>query len=193
METATATPPAEPPRRTLYELTGDALALSDLLETTEGEVTEEIDQWMTEHAAALCRKSDGIGFYIKEQEAVAKACKEEAARLTARAKSSENRIAGMKRVVDHAMVALGVEKLVGTIFTIARQKSGGVPKLTLLVPTDVLPAEYVDVTTPAPVVTPNQDRLRAWLATEGGGVVVREGVEIRVARLEDPTYTIRIR
>lgn len=179
------------PRRTLYELTGDFQALAELLESTDGELTPELEAWWDANQAALTKKSDGIGAVVRILESQAWECHQEAGRLTKRAQSAERNVASLKRLCDRSMQAMGTDKLEGTLFTIARVRNGGKPRLAVLVPAEALPAEYVDVTVTR---TPNQERLRAWLATEGGGYITMPGGSMtQVAKLEEPTYSVRVR
>lgn len=179
------------PRRTLYELTGDFRALAELLESTDGELTPELEAWWDANQAALTKKSDGIGAVVRILESQAWECHQEAGRLTKRAQSAERNVASLKRLCDRSMQAMGTDKLEGTLFTIARVRNGGRPKLTLLVPPEALPPEYVDVSVQR---TPNQEKLRAWLAEpEGGYVALPGGSMAQVAKLDEPTYSVRVR
>lgn len=171
---------------TLFEISEDISALDALLEESEGEITSEIDAWMTENGENLCRKSDGIAHYVKEQEYRADACKQEAAKLAAKGKACENRIASLKTLVDCVMQRLGVAKLQGATYSVSRQRNGGARKLTVLCPTEALPPEYrTDVT----VTRANTDALRAELDLHAGSPCVAS----TYARLEDASYSIRIR
>lgn len=172
-----------PAKMSLYDIGENLAALDALLEESQGELTPEIEAWMREYGLAEKEKVDRYGAYAKELDATTKALKEEEERLAARRKATLNKIERLKFLADGYLVQRGITKVEGKLFTIARQKNGGKPALTLLVQPEALPDAYrVTVTT----VNPDKEKLRA--AVEAG----EPGIET-LARLEEPGYSVRFR
>ena len=89
--------------RALYEIDQDILDCVDL-ETGEILDTEKLDSLQMEREAKL----EGVALWIKDLKAEATAVKEEADKLTARKKSLENKMEGLKAWL---LMALDGEKL----------------------------------------------------------------------------------
>ena len=89
--------------RALYEIDQDILDCVDL-ETGEILDTEKLDALQMERD----RKLEGVALWIKDMKAEATAVKEEADKLTARKKSLENKMEGLKAWL---LMALDGEKL----------------------------------------------------------------------------------
>ena len=89
--------------RALYEIDQDILDCVDL-ETGEILDTEKLDALQMERE----RKLEGVALWIKDMKAEAAAIKEEADKLTARKKSLDNKIDGLKTWL---LMALDGEKL----------------------------------------------------------------------------------
>ena len=89
--------------RALYDIDQDILDCVDL-ETGEILDTEKLDALQMERE----RKLEGVALWIKDMKAEAAAIKEEADKLTARKRSLDNKIDGLKTWL---LMALGGEKL----------------------------------------------------------------------------------
>jgi hypothetical protein len=123
----TQSPPTEwnPPERgtsmTLYGLADTRELLDKALETTEGELTPELeailDQWELDFDA----KAERVALYALEELATAKAIKGEEERLAARRKALEGRADRLKTYLEGQMARVGKRKIEGTYATVAIQ------------------------------------------------------------------------
>jgi hypothetical protein len=142
---------AEPvkPRLTLYDLAEELLAWEALVQAEDGEVTAELEELETELLAKIEQKADRFGAFFKQLELDRDRYGDEADRVgaiadgfKAKAKATTATMDRLKNLVDRALVATGRDKFAGELFTLARQKNGGRPKVTLLVPVQDLPEHY---------------------------------------------------
>lgn len=127
---------------TLYQLTDELLALDDLLEDTEGEVTPEIEQWLEEYGLKSRTKVDNMCRYEAELRARAAAKKAEAKRLSDRARKEDADADRVKRLFELAMHRLGTRRLEGDHFTVAVQKNGGKRAFQVAQSAEQLPEAY---------------------------------------------------
>jgi Siphovirus Gp157 len=105
----------------LYELTEERRVLDDFLLETEGEVTPEIAQLLTEIEGKIEEKAERVALYIREQEANAAVIDEEVQRLQAKAKALRRGAAGLKYYLEGQLRALGLDKVKGQLVTVALQ------------------------------------------------------------------------
>ena len=118
--------------RTLFDISEDLLALSDLLDEQDGDITnheEAFDRWFEELGAERDAKLDGYAYLIRQLEADAQMLKEEADRLKARKTANDNKVKKLKERLEHFLKLQGIEKLQTDRFTFALQKPGGRPKV----------------------------------------------------------------
>jgi 7,8-dihydro-6-hydroxymethylpterin-pyrophosphokinase len=106
-----------------------------------GEVSEETKQNCLALFAELGKKVDRIAGYVRATEFKARAAKEEAARLSARQKSAENRVLQVKSMLAYYLQTRGLKRLEGQLNTVRLQKNSQ-PSLRLDPLT--LPREYQD-------------------------------------------------
>lgn len=141
-----ASTPATAENDTLFEidkeLEGAFDAASQEQEET-GIMSEETKQRCLDLFAELGKKVDRIARYVRATEFKARAAKEEAARLAARQKCAENRVAQVKSMLAFFMRVRGLKRLEGELNTIRLQKNG---QASLQVDLLALPAEYNQVT-----------------------------------------------
>ena len=104
-----------------------------------GGVSDETKQHCLDLFAELGKKVDRIARYVRATEFRARIAKEEAARLAARQKSAENRVAQVKSMVGYYMLSRGLRRLEGELNAIRLQKNG---QPTLQIDRSVLPEEY---------------------------------------------------
>ena len=104
-----------------------------------GAISDETKQRCLDLFAELGKKVDRIARYVRATEFKARAAKEEAARLAARQKSAENRVAQVKSMLAYYMLSRGLRRLEGELNTIRLQKNG---QPTLQIDRSVLPEEY---------------------------------------------------
>lgn len=130
---------------TLYELTGDMLALKEMLEDPGTDVQLIMDT-IEAVEGQIEAKVDGYGAVIRELEAEAKALKEEAARMKERQAVIENRNKYLKLAIFNVLKAMGKTKVDGTIFHFSIQKNGGTLPVMLDVPEDQIPEVFQKIT-----------------------------------------------
>lgn len=128
----------------LYEVTGNILALQELLENPlddEDILKDTLEAVQGEYEA----KIEAYCKVIKNIEADMEALKTEAKRLTDKRKTLENNVDGLKKAMFDSMKATNTPKVKGQLFTVAIQKNGG--KLPVIVDVDTkdLPDELVKI------------------------------------------------
>jgi len=149
--------------RTLFELTEEALALDELIDEVDGDLTDPrvcavVDEWVAEITAATSDKADAYAALISELLARAEWARVEARRQEARARAFEGRANGLKaRLLQH-LDATGQAKIVGQRFTVRAQNAGGKRALELRVPVEMLEPEFTRT-----IVEPDNDKIRAAL------------------------------
>lgn len=144
----------------LYEVTGNILALQEMLEESVDDqcLLDTMEAVQGEYEIKL----ESYCKVIKNLEADAEALKNEAKRLTDKRKVLENNVDRLKKAMFESMKATGTDKVKGQIFSVAIQRNGG--KLPVVVADNVdlskLPDELVKV-----VKSPDLDSIREWLET----------------------------
>ena len=128
--------------RTLFAISDDLLALNDLLEQLDGDVTNpEVDaavtKWFAELASDESKKLDGYAGYIKQMEMESVAAKAEADQWAAKARTRDNRVKWLKERVKVYLELTGRTKATtDTGRTFAIQNNGGVVPLIIAELTD---------------------------------------------------------
>ena len=151
----------------LYEVTGNILALQELLESPLDD--EDLLKYTLEAVQGEYElKLESYCKVIKNLEADMEALKNEAKRLTDKRKTLENNIDKLKKAMFESMKATNTPKVKGQLFTVAIQKNGGVIPINYDKNdkniTANLPDQLVNI-----VETPNLDAIRELL--EAGKVV----------------------
>ena len=121
-------------KRGLFDISEDLLALSDLLEEQDGDITdaeEAFDKWFAELGAERDEKLDGYAWLIASITADVNAIKDEIDRLKARKTSFENKAKRMKERLELFLKVQGIDKIETSRHTFALQKPGGKPKFVL--------------------------------------------------------------
>lgn len=108
-------------------------------EEQTGVISEEAKQRCLDLFAELGKKVDRIARYLRATEFKARAAKEEAARLTARQKTAENRVAQVKSMLAFYMLSHGLRRLEGELNTFRLQKNG---QAALEIDVSALPQSY---------------------------------------------------
>ena len=151
----------------LYEVTGNILALQELLESPlddEEVLKDTLEAVQGEYELKL----ESYCKVIKNLEADMEALKNEAKRLTDKRKVLENNIDRLKKAMFESMKATNTPKVKGQLFTVAIQKNGGVIPINYDKNdkniTANLPDQLVNI-----VETPNLEAIRELL--EAGKVV----------------------
>jgi hypothetical protein len=112
---------------TLFEIDAELEAQFDAATNEEeqtGVISEEAKQRCLDLFAELGKKVDRIARYLRATEFKARAAKEEAARLTARQKTAESRLAQVKSMLAFYMLSRGLRRLEGELNTFRLQKNG---------------------------------------------------------------------
>lgn len=169
--------------RSLYSITEDLLALDQLIEDAEGDITdveEVVNEWFGELGDELEIKLDNYAAYIRELEARAKVRKEESDRLASRARTAKNNADFLKGRLQWFFEMRSLKKMETPRFTLTLQKNGGKLPLLIDVETEKLPEIYQ---LPQPPIA-DKDAIRAAL---------EEGEEIEGCALGERGQSIRIR
>lgn len=109
--------------RTLYELTGEMLALETQLEENGGELTPELEELWQDNAEALVKKTDNYNTLLKNFEAHSSNLDAEIKRLQALKKTDDNAIKRIKEHLLNTMQTFGIEELKGDFCKITIAKS----------------------------------------------------------------------
>jgi len=127
---------------TLFEIDTELEAQFEAATNEEeqtGVISEEAKQRCLDLFAELGKKVDRIARYLCATEFKARAAKEEAARLTARQKTAENRLAQVKSMLAYYMLSRGLRRLEGELNTFRLQKNG---QAGLEIDASALPQSY---------------------------------------------------
>ena len=112
-------------------------------EDKEIKLEETFNQWI-EVGQSFKVKAEQVAAYIRHQEALAEARKTEAKRIQALAKQAENGATRLRKYLVAQMLRSDVKKIDGTTVKIGLRKKQ--PQILINVPTEELPAEYLNVT-----------------------------------------------
>ncbi|MGE5112910.1 MAG: siphovirus Gp157 family protein [Acidobacteriaceae bacterium] len=116
-------------------------------EEQTGEIGEETRQHCLALFAELGKKVDRIAAYVRATEFKARAAKEEAARLSARQKSAENRVLQVKSMLAYYLQTRGLKRLEGQLNTVRLQKN---IQTSLRLDPFMLPHDYQQATITIP-------------------------------------------
>jgi hypothetical protein len=141
-----STPTITAENNTLFEIDQELEAAFDAARQEQeetGAISDENQQRCLDLFAALGTKVDRIARYVRANELKARVANEEAARLSARQKTAENRVAQVKSMLAFFMQSRGLKRLEGELSTIRLQKNG---QPSLVIDPVTLPAEYSQLT-----------------------------------------------
>lgn len=155
--------------------------IASMLSIPDDELTPEqrsaMDAYMDELATAEQNKVDGFGQFIKLQSALAEACKEEAKRLAAKAKSAESRLAYLKELYITSMRTNGLKKLSGNAYTISIRETEAVAVTAQM---EELPELYRRTkTTVEPDKPTIKEALKGGLTIPGCALVKTYSLQVR--------------
>lgn len=162
---------------TFAQLEMEISAMLDLQdEELSPEQREELDKYLQELGDAEANKVDNFAQFVKVQTARAKAIREEAQRLSARARAIDNRIAGLKEYYQRNMGTFGLTKIQGGIYTVSlrNNKSVQVDDTAL----EALPLEYKNVKV-EPRKTEIKKAIEAGQELAGCRIVETQSLNIR--------------
>ena len=145
-----STPATTAENNSLFEIDKELEAAFDTASQEQeqtGAISDDTKQRCLDLFAELGKKVDRIARYVRAMELKARAAKEEATRLTARQKATENRIEQVKSMLAYFMHVRGLKRLEGELNTIRLQKNG---QASLQIDPLTLPAEYNQLTIALP-------------------------------------------
>ena len=128
----------------LYEITGNLLALQNLMESDELDAETLVDTLEAVEGEYEI-KLENYCKVIKNLEADITAIKNEVTRLSDKRKSLEKNIDRLKAAMFDSMKSTGTNKVKGQIFTLSIQKNGGKAPVVVDVKTADLPDELVRI------------------------------------------------
>ena len=146
---------------TLYELSADLMYILDLADKEGSE--ESLEQAMDEIQGSIEDKAESIGRLVNEMNMLADTRKEEAKRMTRRAKVAENAAKRAKDYLRENMALCGMQSLETKSFKISRCRNS---KAAVAVEDHLVPDEYKTETVQMKI---NTDRIREEL--EAGTVL----------------------
>lgn len=148
----------------LYELTGDFLALSNMADSTDEREQEVFLQTLEAVIGTIDMKMDDYAAVMTEMDNTTKNIDEEIQRLTARKNAISNNLKRMRERLYEVMVATDRRKVKTDLHTFAIQKNGG--KLPLIIDQDAnVPHKWCKIT-----IEPDKDMIRT--ALESGNTEV---------------------
>lgn len=112
-------------------------------EDRETKLEESFNEWL-ETGESFKVKAEEVAAYIRHQEALAEARKNEAKRIQNLAKQAENSAARLRKYLVAQMIRSDVKKIEGVTVKIGLRKKQ--PSVLINVEPEKLPAEYVKVT-----------------------------------------------
>lgn len=124
---------------TIYELTGQFLELSEMMNEQEFD-PEMISATLEGVEMEIEQKADGYAKVIKALDGDAKAIAEEISRLTAKKRTIENNIESMKRSLEQAMIITGKKKFKTLLFGFNIQAN---PKSLNVIDDTKIPPEFM--------------------------------------------------
>lgn len=170
-------------RRTLFDISNDLIAFYDHLEALGGDVSspdveQAVDAWFEALSHERDEKIDNYAALIQELEARARARKEEARRLSERARRDEDHAAYLKQRLmlffqDHRLKTIETRR-----YRLTLQRSGGKAPVVLKAEPEALPADYQRWK-----VSANLDAIREAL---------EQGTELEFAELGERSHYLRI-
>lgn len=100
--------------------------IAAMLDIPDADLSDEqraaMDGYLDELAQMECDKVDAFCRFFKAAEARAAACREEAARLVAKAKGLESRLLSAKNMLLDSMQRRSLKKLSGEVYTLSTRK-----------------------------------------------------------------------
>lgn len=134
-------------KQTLFDIGADALALYQLLEEMDGDISDPVnaaivDEFFAENEKNLHTKVDGYGMLIREYEMYLTGLKAEAARMARNAAIEANKIDALKDRLKYFMESTGQTRIKTdrNNFTVAN--NGGKQPLKITCSADELPEDF---------------------------------------------------
>ena len=115
--------------RTLIEAANDELALMQLIQEAEGELTPQLEEWLAEVEKNISTKTDHYRFLLDRLEANAEAVDKRAKELRAAAVAINNLQENIKARIKRAMTTMGTTEIKGESFRF--KLSNSAPKVVV--------------------------------------------------------------
>lgn len=131
-------------------------------EIREDKLQEMFARWL-KTGESFKVKAEQVARYIRHQEALAAARKEEAKRIRELASQAENQATRLRQYLVNQMVMSGVDRIEGVSTKISIRKKQ--PQVMLNVPPEELPPEYVRITH-----KPDLTKIKAALKTDEAAI-----------------------
>ena len=160
---------------TLYEITGDLLALLELAEDPETD-PEVFRDTMEAITGELEEKAEGYGCVIRQLDYDAAAIGAEIKRLSARKKALEENAGRLKTRLQDAMTATGQKTIKTNLFTFGIRKN---PAALSVVDEDKIPEQYWVIPEPVLDKTRLKEDLKAGQEIPGATLTQGESLTIR--------------
>lgn len=110
-------------KKSLIAMTIETNALEALIQSSEGEITPELDIILTELSRDMETKTDKIGFFIKKLESHVSFLKDQSKVFSSAAKKTDNLIIRIKDMVKYSLEISSKKELVGDNYKFSLQKS----------------------------------------------------------------------
>lgn len=146
----------------LYEITGNMAALENMLEDetlTDEDTRQAITDTLESLEGDLEEKAENIVKLIRNLQAEAESCKQEAERFAKRAKTCEIKVKSLKQYLTGAMQTTGREKMKAGLFNLTLRASGQ-RAIAYKVKAEELPSRFRKT---EKVVKVNTEAVREWL------------------------------
>ena len=108
-------------KESLFQIGEHFNALEELLNETDGEITDEIDTWLAEYEGKESDKVDAYCYLIQKFSEIA----DEAKRLAARSSSYQKKAKGLKERLKMHLEGRGTKRLETSRFTVTVSDNGG--------------------------------------------------------------------
>ncbi len=132
-------------------------------EERETKLEETFTQWL-ETGESFKSKAEQVAKYIRHQEALSEARKNEAKRISTLAKQAENSATRLRKYLTNQMIRSDVKRIDGVSVKIGLRKKQ--PLVLINVPPEKLPPEYVKVT-----YKPDLTKIRNLLKVDAQGAI----------------------
>lgn len=160
---------------TLYEITGELLALLEMAENPDTD-PETLQDTMEAVTGELEEKAEGYGCVIRQLEYDAAALATEIKRLTNRKRAIEENVQAMKTRLQDAMTATGKTKLKTNLFSFTVRKNA--PAL-MVTDEDKIPERYWVLPEPVLDKAALKDDLKSGQEIPGATLTQGESLQIR--------------
>lgn len=150
----------------LYEITENIATVIELLAEARDNGDKEAEQACVDTLDSLeydlADKLERMSKIVRNYESDIKALKEEAKRLTDRARTIDRQNTALKEYMKQAMEKAGQTKVNAGIFKVSIQQNGGARPLQINIDPLALPFEFQNIE-----ITPNNEAIRKFLDAGG--------------------------